>query len=251
MSEPLLPLLRAYAAERRRALTEHPTPDELLDYHLGDVTPEQRERIQDHLALCPDCTRAVLDFADFPAIVPAEGGGRPPDMAAAWTRLRERTSTAVPAGRPPRASRSRAKALSLIAASLLVASLGGYLLGGLRPPPEGEAFVMQLVEGDVERSGPVPEEIRVPDGVTDRFVLSLLPDETEELTRFDVEILHFGKPVWRRTGLHRDSAGQVSFYVPRDLPSGVLLVRLFGVGEGEPALVMEQLVDIEWEGGRD
>jgi hypothetical protein len=251
MSEPLLPLLRAYAAERRRTLTEHPTPDELLDYHLGDVTPGQRERIQDHLALCPDCTRSVLDLAAFPDIVAAEGGDRLPDTAAAWTRLREHTFLAAPAAiRPPRASRRRARALSLIAASLLVASLAGYRLGRLGSIPEGQPFTPMLRETEIERSASAPEEILVPGSVKGVFPLILSPDDTEGFTRFEVEILQLDRPVLRETGLGSDASGNVSVYVPRDL-SGPLAVRLFGVGEGERTQLMEQWVDIRWPDSED
>lgn len=250
MSTPPLPLLRAYAAEQRQALPEHPTPDELLDYHLGDVTPEQRERIQDHLALCPDCTRAVLDFVEFPNILPA--GVRSADMDAAWVRLRERTFAAAPAAvRQPRASRRRASAMSLIAASLLVASLVGYQIGKIGSAPEGQPFTPLLIEEETERSVSGPEEIRVPDSVRGPLPLILLPQDTEGFTRFDVEILQFGQPRWRQTGLRAGPNGQINIYVPRDLPSGPSVIRLYGVGEGEPTQLMEQLVDIEWEGRPD
>ncbi len=256
MSEPILPLLRAYAAERRRTLTEHPTPDELLDYHLGDGAPEQRELIQDHLALCPDCARALLDFAAFPDLVPAAGGDPPPAAAAAWTRLRERTFAAAPAVavRQPRAPRRRVKALSLIAASLLMASLaglGGYHMGNLGSTPEGQVFAPVLKVEEVERSVGAPEEILVPDWAADGFVLSLQPEDPEEFSRFEVAILPFRGKGWRQTDLRKDPSGQVSFYVPRDILSGPSVVELYGVGEGEPTLIMQKRIDLQWPDRQD
>ena len=257
MSTPLLPLLRAYAAERRRTLTEHPTPDELVDYHLGDGTPEQRERLQDHLALCPDCARAVLDLAAFPAVAPAAGGEGSLDTTAAWNRLRDRAFAVAPVIPHPSSTPRQAWSVSLIAASLLMATLsgaGGFLMGKFGSPQSGEPSAA-FVQGATERSGGMDDvqEIYVRASAAP-FFLFLLPEDSQEFSTYDAELTHLGNPVLIRTGLHSDSEGWVGLNVPRDLPSGIYTVRLYEVGKGRertPTPVLEEKVDLEWQGRRD
>lgn len=62
--------VRAYAAEKRQSLDAHPEADELAAYHRGGLDEGRRESIRDHLALCGDCTRLVLDLASFSELEP-------------------------------------------------------------------------------------------------------------------------------------------------------------------------------------
>jgi hypothetical protein len=83
--------LRELAA-RRLAAEGHPTPEDLATYHAGELASDPHERIKDHLAICEDCSRLLLDLAEFERFEPAREGIAPADAhaEASWQRLRER-----------------------------------------------------------------------------------------------------------------------------------------------------------------
>lgn len=83
--------LRELAA-RRLAAESHPTPEDLAAYQAGELAMAQRERIKDHLAICEDCSRLLLDLAEFERFEPARESISPVDARAeaSWQRLRER-----------------------------------------------------------------------------------------------------------------------------------------------------------------
>ena len=82
--------LRAVAAAKSRELGEHPSPDELVDYHLDCLTAEEASRIQDHLSLCRECAEMVLDLAAFSRPVREEEALPAVDHNREWERLAER-----------------------------------------------------------------------------------------------------------------------------------------------------------------
>ena len=137
----------------------HPAPEELLDYHLGDLAEADRERLQDHLVLCEACSRTVLDLGSFPDVEPARETDRLTEfeLAADWKRFRERALA-----RPVRPRLAYA-----LAASLLVAALGLSLWGiRLREQvrelsgPRADVFVADLVPLGSEVRGPEAGEVR-------------------------------------------------------------------------------------------
>src|SRR5262245_53308308 len=70
----------------------HPAPEQLFEYQEGLLREEEEAKVQDHLALCPDCTRMVLELAgtvepEFPEV---EGPLSEERMAALWPGLRQR-----------------------------------------------------------------------------------------------------------------------------------------------------------------
>ncbi|MEM9552926.1 MAG: hypothetical protein AAGC60_01605 [Acidobacteriota bacterium] len=74
--------------------TEHPTPEVLLAYHERRLPSPAREALLDHLALCPRCSRAVLDLARFPRIEarapdPTDGVDLAVEIDTVRRRLRE------------------------------------------------------------------------------------------------------------------------------------------------------------------
>ncbi len=75
---------------QRRDPEEHPSPEELSAYQANELTPEEDERIQDHLAVCQHCTELLLDLEEFlePPAVAAEPAADF-EAAADWKRLRE------------------------------------------------------------------------------------------------------------------------------------------------------------------
>lgn len=115
--------VRAVAVEQRRELTGHPAPTQLLAYHRDQVAPEEMQEIRSHLALCPECARAVLDFGRFPKIEPADGTEplTEEELDDAWADFKRRSPAAAPRSSPwpPLA----------LAASLLLATSGLALWG--------------------------------------------------------------------------------------------------------------------------
>lgn len=102
---------------------EHPPADELSAYGAGGLDGARRERLQEHLTTCAECTALVTDQALFPDL-PADGD-EPGDfaIAAAWRDFRGRLDAAAVAGSRRRAPGSRPAVPWAVAASLLVACL--------------------------------------------------------------------------------------------------------------------------------
>ena len=108
---PLNPKLRDLADRERRNLGPHPTPEQLADYHAEKLSAEEEERIQEHLALCPECAELFLDLVDFASPEPARdiSGLTDEEVDAAWQDMRARLSgTAAAAGKPPETAEVRA-----------------------------------------------------------------------------------------------------------------------------------------------
>lgn len=236
-NEPGLRLaVRTLAKEERRVLSDHPMPDELVDYQAGDLTVEERERIQDHLALCPACAQAVLDVGPLPEVRLS-----PRKVAAEWERFQERT------GAQPSRRRFAPWPRSLAAALLFVVFLLTFEVGRLRRevgdlsgPHAGVQLVDLLPAGeDVQRSADGEEAVQSPAWV-DRLILILnLGDDTgfpvyeSRITAAD------GREVWRGADL-RPSDGAFVLEVPRRLlPAGEYRIGLYGSAAGRRAPVAE------------
>lgn len=248
--------IRALAAESRRGLAPHPSPDELLDYQAGDLSPQQREGIQDHLALCPECARAVLDLSRFPDVEPARQEDRlaDADVAAEWRRFRERAGVAPALHRPPRVSRFASPRLAYaLAASLLLAVLGlslwiSRLRGEVRAlaEPTVNVVVADLVprEQAGERSAGDEETIGVP-AWADRLLLILNLAEAAADGEYRVVISTVdGTRLWSRRGLRPSADGNFTLEVPRRLlPAGPYRIRLYGP-QGSTAPAAEYAIRI-------
>jgi len=230
--------IRELAAEERRGLTDHPTPNELVDYHAGDLTPEERERIQDHLTLCPACVQAVLDLDTFPAPEALRPNEQISDdtVTGEWKRFRERTGEIrkVPSRHAPRPS----LAPWALAASLLVAVLGLTVelsrlrlqVDTLSQPRPGVEIVTLFPRGEsVERSSGGPEAV-TPSRWTDRIVLLLDAPAVRQFSTYEAAIQAEGGPeIWRGGGLNRTPEGTLALEVPRRLlPAGAYRIHLFG-----------------------
>lgn len=241
--------IRELTAEERRGLTDHPTPNELVDYHAGDLTPEERERIQDHLTLCPACTQAVLDLDTFPdpqALRPDEQISDE-RITGEWKRFRERTGEIRQA--PPRPIPRPALVPWALAASLFLAVLGltfeiGRLhlrMDALSQPRAGVEIVTLFPRGEnVERSGGGPEAI-VPPPWADRLVLLLDAPAVRQLPSYEAAIqAEGGSEVWRGGGLNRSPEGTLALEVPRRLmPAGAYRIRLFGTEPAGPVALTD------------
>ncbi|HYU33933.1 MAG TPA: zf-HC2 domain-containing protein, partial [Thermoanaerobaculia bacterium] len=82
--------VRDLAAALERGLGDHPAPGELLDFVAGDLSEAERERIEEHLALCRECARTALELAEPPGAEAAPAGEllTEKELAAEWRRFR-------------------------------------------------------------------------------------------------------------------------------------------------------------------
>ena len=212
-------------------LNRHPTPDELLDYHVRDASPEQRERIQDHLTLCPQCVQAVLDLDRFPNL-PISGPERlsSTELVAEWELFRERAKQA-------RSYSGRRFLPWSLAAALLIAIAGaGIQMTRLQrqvedlSQPRGGVELLDLfpVDGELERVEEEREGVQLLPW-SDRLVLILNLADVRSFPEYEAEILTAeGREVWRGGGLRRTPEGTFALEVPRRfLPVGSYRIRLF------------------------
>lgn len=214
---------------------KHPEPEELLDYHLGDLSPEDRERIQDHLVLCQECSRTVLDLDAFPDVEPAREEDRLSDfeLAAEWRRFRERTGA-----KPVRRAASSRLPYAL-AAALLLAAIGlslwtARLLERVRElsGPRADVHVADLVPLGIGVRGPeAAEEVRVPDWAG-RVLLILNLAGAKPYPEYEIRVLDpSGSEVWSLRGVRPGPDGTFALEAPADLlGGGAHEIRLLGLG---------------------
>jgi hypothetical protein len=71
----------------------------LSAYHDRTIHGEEYERLQDHLADCPGCTKLLLDFSQFDSAAAPPGIRELSDkeVEAAWGRMQERVESDLPA----------------------------------------------------------------------------------------------------------------------------------------------------------
>lgn len=250
----------AGAEEARRRLGTHPTPDELLAYQEGKLAAEDQERMQDHLALCRDCARVVLDLESFPDVEPVREEQRVTDwqVAAAWRRLAAQEGISPPARSSPRRSWSMLFSPGFayaMAASILMAALGlGSWVIQLRGQiddlsrPRVNVFLSDLVPQSSELERGVGDRIRVP-AWTERVLLLLNLADLRSFPEYLVEISgREGRELWSNRELRRSPDGNFTLEVHRRfLPAGEYRIALYGL-EGEARTPMATYaMEIEYE----
>lgn len=243
--------VRVLAAEARRSLEEHPLPEELLDYHAGDLREEDGERIQEHLALCPACVRTLLDLEAFPDVEPVRAEDRLTDveLARAWQRLKQTAAPAAP-GRarvqPPVLALAAVLLLAVVGLSLWVVRLRGEVRA--LSSPQTSVLVADLIpqKEAVERAEGAEEVVLVPSWA-DRVLLILNLADPATHPAYRIEILaQDGREVWSRAGVRRSADGTFALEVPRRLlPAGRYRIRLFGIAGGSEVPVAEYRVRID------
>jgi Putative zinc-finger len=259
VDRPKPPLASALRAVLPGPPAEHPAVEEIAAYHEGRLAGDAQERLRDHLALCPECTRLLLDLADFAALEPP-AGARVPEPAEAWGALRERmgeraaplpkapsvvrlpppaAAPVVPAVVPVR--RTRPNPLRWLLAASVVAVLGlGLWVAELRQEnarlrvPSGNAQVADLAASDdLTRGG--GEAAAKPLPGDRRLLLLLAAPGLPPHAAYEADLLNApGVVLW--TGKDLPRSADDGFTV--DLPPGFLRpgtyrLRLYGVDAGQ------------------
>lgn len=77
---------------------DHPTPDQWIAYHRGELPAAEEERLQEHLVRCRDCFDLAEGAAAFAEPDGEPGRGEDVETAAVWRLLRPQLD---PAPHPP------------------------------------------------------------------------------------------------------------------------------------------------------
>jgi hypothetical protein len=151
---------------------DHPSPDQWIAYHRGELPAEEEARFQEHLARCRDCFDLAAAAAAFAPPDEEPGAGQEVDMAALWRLLRPQLDP--PSDPPPQnvreissGARRRPVWWSRLAASFFVALVGltawsfhqGSLIEAQRAP-RANAPIFEVSAG--ERAA--AQELTVPAG---------------------------------------------------------------------------------------
>jgi hypothetical protein len=262
--------VRELAAETAAHTVSHPPPEELFDYQERRLGDEAAERVRDHLATCPRCSRLVLDQASFPELEAAAGSRTfsADAVARSWETFRRRLdregirlppAETRPRPRPPLRFDLRGL-LPAAAAALLLVSVGlSFWVRSLyerleeRSRPAAHVFLVDLVPagGQTVRDRDPEAVVEVPEWA-DRMVFILNLFSVRSHRSYQVEILpaagRDGDPLWREEGLQPTPDRNFVVQVPREfLPAGSYRVELFGVDGEERTRVAEYPLTLHYE----
>ena len=203
--------IRALATEARAEAGDHPSPDVLLRYARGALNEQESDRLQDHLAVCPECTRHLLDLRTFPAVEPIEPERQLSELE------RERQKRHLDA----RIQRMRARTLGWVAAGGWAAAAAAVAILVLLPQDGARHLVnvqsvpLNPVGTSTERSTEKPRRIARGDG---DLLLTLNLGETTQGTDYSLSIAdERGETRTLSEELRRHSNGTFTVLIPRDL----------------------------------
>lgn len=236
----------------------HPAPERLLEYQEWLLGQAEAEAVQDHLALCPECTRKVLELAGtLPPELPA--GVAPlsdEQMAEIWPAIRGRLPLSAPipleTGRPRRQAWRTALPLaaSLLLATTLAASYwaGSMLRENRRlAEPRVNVAVEDLVpvgQTDVRRERSSRKDVS-PQAEAVLLVLNVA--DLRPFPAYGAEIREGpqGPVLWSSDRLRRSSRGNFTVQLSRPFPgSGPYRIRLFGIDGDRRELLAEYEADL-------
>jgi|GEM_PF-6694016 len=276
--------VRAWSEREARAVSTHPSADDLVDYQEGRLGGSAAEALRRHLVRCVSCRQELLSLEACDQEQPEDRAAGPTaeDTERSWQRFEKlraearhkapqpitsqhpQRATAAPAPRAATLAARRAPSPRppstpwLLAASITLALaagafLAGWLLGhdatGQESVP-GSPFIFDLepAGSGVLRGAVMVPEIVVPPGM-DPLVARLNLGDLREYQAYWVEIRSGERQILRRMGLSRDPAGSVAFQVPRSaLPSGTLMIRLFGRRDGQPHELASYTLKLRFDG---
>jgi hypothetical protein len=233
LGELLAPLVRE---GRPPVPTDHPTPEELAAYHANELTPEEDERIREHLVVCRECSNLVLGLqALLDAAYEEPSNVADLKQVAVRNALREKVfvqpaATQAPVRTEPRRRRSALWPAWGLAALLAVAISGALVYRALLPDtPPAETQITTLDPIGSFRSGVPGIEIET------------VPRSNEIVLRVDglsyseyvAEIRQGGREVETLTGLREDEPLNVPLgALGSSLEPGDYEIFLFGLQEG-------------------
>lgn len=231
--------------------SEHPTREQLAAYCRGELSPQESEAVEAHLAWCREDASFVLAFREISGLDPVDDEPAE-ELDTAWNDFLERrapaaTASPVPAPLPEARLRSAGRRFRMplvLAASLLVAavSTAGWIASLARhdrpPVALANGKIVDLGATDEERAaGPEAREIVLG---ADEASLTLILHPTRELAAgsYSAALLtREGKEVWRGDIRPTDlDTFHVTF--PREsLPAGEYAMELHRSKDGRSEVV--------------
>lgn len=214
---------RALMADDRRRVGEPPSPDEMLAYKRGELSPEEEERMRERLVCYPELLRALI--AEFPSEEAQPGD---PDYLSDIEFARHKA-------RLPKAASARRfdfrTAFSAVAATLVLL-LGGFLWRAewlLRQPRAWDAQVLQS-----DNSRGIGESQALTIGGADSVLLFVPFNDEREFDTYRLDLQDASsdppRPLWRKDDLRHTGDVAISVAVPTTLlKAGRYRIVLHGV----------------------
>lgn len=220
--------VKVIAQRDLRSEESHPSQEELRNLVAGKISPgsPERERLEDHLALCRECADLVLKLPRSPSLL---------------QRLQVLFA----------ASRVAYSVAALCAAALLL-----VLWMPSAPEPHGNVHLATLTPKqapeDSAQRGTLPDsefEILAIPAQADSVLLILGFAEPQAFDRYQAEIVDLSQPgrevIWSSPDLRRMPEGNLSLEVPSGyLSSGRYSVVLYGMGREAAQPLVEYLVRV-------
>ena len=247
--DPLAAAVKRWAEEARRQEGEHPAPERLVAYAGGGLEEAEAEELRDHLALCRECSRQVLELRAFPGSAPAADVPElsPREVEREWRRLWGSVQAAEP--RPAAWQRVGPRAPWVpwaLAAGLLVTTLGASAwvvalqrrLGEPAQPRTDAVLVEWTATGGTLRGEPVVSSAAAP------LVVAVQAAPRRDEGGFRWEIVGAGgRRVWRSPPLPRPARDRFVLQLPAHfLAPGGYRLRLTASGpQGSRELAVQEL----------
>ncbi len=236
--------LKDLAARKRRNLGKHPSPDDLLAYHVGRLQSDETEHVQDHLAVCGECAQLVLSLGPASEQTAQQALSVPSGkVASEWVRLQSRLSRGEGAAAPPVQPLYRQLRFAYsLAAALLIGVIGMSVwrvqIGTDAPSLISNTLSFELpMEDDRTRGGADELDVtHIPSGVANvRFVVP--PFSFPDYSKYRVEVRKVTDageasilPGLFKDDLQKHENGELTFTLPSPLPVGSYRVNLYGLG---------------------
>ncbi len=230
--------VRSFAEGERQAM--HPSAEELVAYHAGELSDPASEGLREHLALCSECTRILLDLAGFEDLAPPTEADRlsDDDEAILKRSIEERmqeeglgtTPTEVASARKARYAVPPIYWGAVAALLLLAVGLG---LRDTRQVPGGTPELFHLYPQTFRSTEQAI--FRVPTWA-DSYVLILgsVGSDSHQIVRMELRDAE-GRVVLGVESLPRSGDGTFHHSLPWDrLPEGVYRIHLFGLDSEPP-----------------
>ncbi len=267
--------IHALAKEARNELGSPPTPEELRAYLEDRLTAGEKERIQDYIALFPECAELLMDMKSFPDIATSSEEWRISDQEMREARRRIQKELAAGKESPASVKTFRIKrffkslfarpwtpAWGLATAFALLLTCGLNLMLSLRnqelreavrelSKPQAGVSLHHLTPDDeaTMRSDAGDERTILVSREVDRLVLLLNPRVLQPYPDYRVEISDAASPeagvLWQQERLRRSPDYNFALSIPRAfLKPGSYQIRLYGQGDRAEEPIAEYRVRI-------